>query len=107
MGLTQYFDGILPNSINTALGVDASIALSPQARISAYLTPGTNQMSYGAIAEYRFGKDYYSPALVLGWRKDRYDFGRDPFENSLKTSSDTFTILFRMGAPTSVFNTPG
>lgn len=106
VGLTQYFDGVLPNSINTALGVDASIAIGSQARISAYLTPGTNQMSYGAIAEYKFGKDYYSPALVLGWRKDRYDFGRDPFENSLKTSGDTFTILFRMGAPTSAFRTP-
>lgn len=107
VGLTQYFDGILPNSINTALGVDASIAISSQARISAYLTPGTNQMSYGAIAEYKFGKDYYSPALVLGWRKDRYNFGRDPFENSLKTSGDTFTLLFRMGAPTSAFRAPG
>ena len=99
IGLTQYFDGILPNSINTALGIDASIAIGSQGRISAYMSPGSNLMSYGAIAEYKFGKSSNSPALVLGWRRDRYDFGRDVFENPVKTNNDTFTILFRVGSP--------
>lgn len=107
VGLTQYFDGVLPNSINTGLGVDAALNIGSQGRISAYMSPGNNQMSYGAIAEYKFGKDYYSPAIVFGWRRERYDFGTDSFDNLLRTNNDTFTIMFRMGAPTSSARMPG
>lgn len=99
LGLTQYFGNILPDSINTALGVDASIRLGTKGKISAYLSPSNNQLSYGAIGEYKFGTGPNSPALVLGWRRDNYDFGEDAFGHSLETGNDIFTILFRIGAP--------
>ncbi|MCP2727460.1 hypothetical protein [Limnofasciculus baicalensis] len=99
LGLTQYFGNILPDSINTALGVDASLRLGTQGKITAYLSPSNNQLSYGAIGEYKFGSSPNSPALVLGWRRDHYDFGEDAFGDSLETGNDIFTILFRIGAP--------
>ncbi|HEY9607375.1 MAG TPA: hypothetical protein V6C85_37670 [Allocoleopsis sp.] len=64
-------------------------------------------MSYGAIAQYQFGKDYNSPTLVFGWRRDRYDFGNDASDNRLETDNDIFTILFRIGSPTTSFRVPG
>ena len=103
LGLTQYFDNIIPDSINTSLGVDASIRLGSQGKISAYLSPSNNQLSYGAIGEYKFGTSPNSPALVLGWRRDNYDFGEDTFGHSLETGNDIFTILFRIGSPSNPF----
>ena len=107
VGVTQYFDGLLPHSIDTALGVDASLQLGSQGRIGGYISPSSNLMSYGAIAQYQFGKNYNSPTLVLGWRRDRYDFGNDAFEHPLETDNDVFTILFRLGSPTTSFRVPG
>ncbi|HBE20286.1 MAG TPA: hypothetical protein DEG17_21470 [Cyanobacteria bacterium UBA11149] len=98
LGLTQYFDSILPNSINTALGIDASLRLGLQGRISAYLSPTNSQLSYGLTAEYKFSQDRNSPLLIVGWSRDVYDYGLDPFGNQLDLKNDTFSILFRLGS---------
>jgi hypothetical protein len=103
IGLTQYFDGILPDSIETALGVDAAVRLGSRGTLRGYYSPSNNQASYGAAAELRFGPNYNSPTLSIGWRRDEYDFGSDASNNPLRTEGNTFTVMFRVGAPREPF----
>ncbi|MBW4510798.1 MAG: hypothetical protein KME64_30430 [Scytonematopsis contorta HA4267-MV1] len=98
LGLVNYFDGILPNSIGNTLLADLTIKFSENFILSAYYTPineNSSRSRYGVQAQFKFGDNDKSSSLNLSWTNNEYDFGSDPGGNKLDVSNNVFKVLFK------------
>jgi hypothetical protein len=107
LGVTRVFGGILPNSLDDILLADVGIQLTPNFYLTGYWAiqdENPSRSRYGASTVLKLGQAYNSPTLALGWNNYEYDYGRDAFDHDLQVSQNTFSILFRVGAPPQPFN---
>ncbi|MBE9127753.1 MULTISPECIES: hypothetical protein [unclassified Coleofasciculus] len=109
LGLTNYFGDILPNSYENQLLADLTIRPSDNLRLSAYFAPldeNSSRSRYGASLLWKLRDGYNSPTLSLNWQNQDYDYGTDAFGNNLLVNDNSFTVLFRVGAPANPFAPP-
>ena len=106
LGLVNYFDDILPNSVDNTLLLDLGINFSNNFRLSAYYTPineTSTRSRYGATAKLRLGKKYNSPTVSISWKNNDYDLGQDTDGSTISFTDNIFKVLFRFGEPASPF----
>lgn len=107
IGVVNYFDDILPDSVDKTLLANIAINFSKNFRLSGYYTPineSSSQARYGATAKLRFGSTYNSPTLSLSWTNNFYDLGQDSEGIKLRFTDNVFKVLFRIGSPGNPFN---
>ncbi len=107
LGVVNYFDDILPNSVEKTLLADLAINFSKNFRLTAYYTPineASSRSRYGATAKLRLGGKYNSPTVSLSWTNNDYDLGKDSEGIKLRFTDNIFKVLFRLGAPGNPFN---
>ncbi|MGB6300541.1 MAG: hypothetical protein WBF90_30810 [Rivularia sp. (in: cyanobacteria)] len=106
-GVVNYFDDILPDSVDKTLLADLAINFSKNFRLSGYYTPvneASSQSRYGATAKLRLGSKYNSPTISLSWTNNYYDLGKDSEGIKLRFTDNIFKVLFRIGSPGNPFN---
>ncbi|MEL6459309.1 MAG: hypothetical protein AAFQ91_13780 [Cyanobacteria bacterium J06621_15] len=106
-GVVNYFDDILPDSVDKTLLADIAINFGKNFRLSGYYTPinkASSRSRYGASAKLRFGSKYNSPTLSLSWINNDYDLGQDSEGIKLNFTDNVFKVLFRIGSPGNPFN---
>jgi len=106
-GVVNYFDDILPNSVDKTLLADIAINFGKNFRLSGYYTPineASSRSRYGATAKLRLGSKYNSPTVSLSWINNDYDLGQDSEGIKLRFTDNVFKVLFRIGSPGNPFN---
>ncbi|BAY86676.1 hypothetical protein NIES267_61870 [Calothrix parasitica NIES-267] len=106
-GLVNYFDDILPDSVDKTLLADIAINFGENFRLSGYYTPineASSRSRYGATAQLRLGGKYNSPTLSLSWINNDYDLGQDSDGIKLRFTDNVFKVLFRIGGVGNPFN---
>ncbi|MEO1559194.1 MAG: hypothetical protein AAFS12_06005, partial [Cyanobacteria bacterium J06632_19] len=106
MGLVNYFDDILPNSVDKTLLANLAINFSKNFQLTGYYTPINKSSStsrYGAAAKLRLGGKYNSPTLSFSWTNNFYDLGEDSEGIKLRFTDNIFKVLFRIGSPRNPF----
>ena len=101
-GLVNYFDDILPSSVEKTLLADIAINFGKNFRLTGYYTPineASSRSRYGATAKLRLGGKYNSPTLSLSWINNDYDLGQDSEGIKLNFTDNVFKVLFRIGSP--------
>ncbi|MBV6626022.1 MAG: hypothetical protein KI793_24335 [Rivularia sp. (in: Bacteria)] len=107
MGIVNYFDDILPNSVEKTLLADLKLNFSRNFQLTAYYTPineSSSRSRYGATAKLRLGSKYNSPTISFSWTNNFYDLGQDSKGIKLNFTDNIFKVLFRIGSPGSPFN---
>ncbi len=107
LGLVNYFDSILPSSLENTLLLDLAINFSQNFRLTGYYTPineTSSRSRYGATAKLRLGNKYNSPTLSVSWTNNDYDLGQDSNGNIITFTDNIFKVLLRFGAPGNPFN---
>ncbi len=107
LGVVNYFDDILPDSVDKTLLADLAIKFSNNFQLTAFYTPineASSQSRYGATAKLRLGSKYNSPTISLSWTNNYYDLGKDSEGIKLRFTDNVFKVLFRVGAPGNPFN---
>ncbi|MEM6753995.1 MAG: hypothetical protein AAF630_13585, partial [Cyanobacteria bacterium P01_C01_bin.38] len=107
LGVVNYFDDILPNSVDKTLLANLAINFGKNFQLSGYYTPinkSSSQARYGATAKLRFGSKYNNPTISLSWTNNFYDLGQDSEGIKLKFTDNIFKVLFRFGSPGNPFN---
>lgn len=107
IGVVNYFDDILPNSVDKTLLADLAINFSKNFQLTGYYTPineSSSRSRYGATAKLRLGSKYNSPTISLSWTNNFYDLGQDSEGIKLKFTDNIFKVLFRIGSPGNPFN---
>lgn len=105
-GVVNYFDDILPDSVDKTLLADIAINFGQNFRLSGYYTPineASSRSRYGATAKLRLGGKYNSPTLSLSWINNDYDLGQDSEGIKLRFTDNVFKVLFRIGSPGNPF----
>ena len=99
-GVVNYFDDILPNSVDKTLLADLAINFSKNFQLTGYYTPineASSRSRYGATAKLRLGGKYNSPTLSLSWTNNFYDLGKNSEGIKLRFTDNVFKVLFRIG----------
>ncbi|WP_157229334.1 hypothetical protein [Rivularia sp. PCC 7116] len=107
LGIVNYFDDILPNSVERTLRADLAINFSKYFRLSGYYAPvnkASSRSRYGATAKLRLGRKYNSPTMSVSWTNNYYDLGKDSQGIKLGFTDNIFQVLFRFGAPGNPFD---
>ncbi|MGB3757378.1 MAG: hypothetical protein WBA07_13540 [Rivularia sp. (in: cyanobacteria)] len=107
LGVVNYFDDILPNSVDKTLIADLAITFSNNFQLTGFYTPineASSQYRYGATAKLRLGGKYNSPTVSLSWSNNYYDLGKDSEGIKLRFTDNVFKVLFRFGSPGNPFN---
>ncbi|MGB3653679.1 MAG: hypothetical protein WBA41_21025 [Rivularia sp. (in: cyanobacteria)] len=107
LGVVNYFDDILPNSVDKTLIADLAITFSSNFQLTGFYTPineASSQSRYGATAKLRLGSKYNSPTMSLSWTNNYYDLGKDSEGIKLRFTDNVFKVLFRFGSPGNPFN---
>lgn len=105
-GVVNYFDDILPDSVDKTLLADIAINFGQNFRLSGYYTPineASSRSRYGATAKLRLGGKYNSPTLSLSWINNDYNLGQDSEGIKLRFTDNVFKVLFRIGSPGNPF----
>jgi len=92
LGTTYHIGDILPDSISTGWGVNTRFKLNANSQLRAYLTPSSNQKSYGVTLAYRFGNKPGNLSLQVGWQRRKFEYGYDPFNHLVKSQDDVFSL---------------
>ncbi|MGB3641802.1 MAG: hypothetical protein WBA39_30130, partial [Rivularia sp. (in: cyanobacteria)] len=106
-GVVNYFDDILPNSVDKTLIADLAIKFSNNFQLTGFYTPineASSQSRYGATAKLRLGGKYNSPTMSLSWTNNFYDLGQDSEGIKLRFTDNVFKVLFRIGGRGNPFN---
>lgn len=106
-GVVNYFDDILPNSVDKTLLADLAINFSKNFQLTGFYTPineASSQSRYGATAKLRLGSKYNSPTISLSWKNNFYDLGQDSQGIKLRFTDNIFKVLFRIGGQGNPFN---
>ncbi len=107
LGVVNYFDDILANSVDRTLRADLAINFSRYFRLSGYYTPVNEASSgsrYGATAKLRLGGKYNSPTMSLSWTNNYYDLGKSSEGIKLRFTDNVFQVLFKFGSPGNPFD---
>jgi hypothetical protein len=107
LGVVNYFDDILPDSVDKTLLADLAIKFSNNFQLTGFYTPineASSQSRYGATAKLRLGSKYNSPTVSLSWTNNYYDLGKDSEGIKLRFTDNIFKVLFRIGSPGNPFN---
>ncbi len=91
IGLTYYLDQIVPDAIDTGLGVNTTWKVSQHSSFQVFLTPSTNRKSYGIAATHRFSK-WGNLVLQAKWQRNVYEYGFDPFDHLITSKDDVFSF---------------
>ncbi|MFB6276263.1 MAG: hypothetical protein ABEI32_08990, partial [Halothece sp.] len=92
LSLTRLFD-VFPNSAGNQLRASVGIDVSNNTTVNAYFIPQRGVESFGISGNYQFTNDSIFNSLSVRWNRSVFDFGEDPFDNELKESNDTFSVL--------------
>ena len=106
LGLTNYFGGLLPNSIQSSLILDVGVQLHQNFYVSAYYTlkdENASRSPYGVSAQWRLNDSYNSPTLSFAWNRNEYAYGADSFGRELQEKQSTFSVQLKFGAPPNPF----
>ncbi len=106
LGVVNYFDDILPDSVDKTLLADLAIKFSNNFQLTGFYTPineASSQSRYGATAKLRLGGKYNSPTMSLSWTNNYYDLGKDSEGIKLRFTDNVFKVLFRFGSPGNPF----
>ena len=106
LGLTNYFGGLLPNSIQSSLIMDVGVQLHQNFYVSAYYTlkdENASRSPYGVSAQWRLNDSHNSPTLSFAWNRNEYAYGADSFGRELQEKQSTFSVQLKFGAPPNPF----
>ncbi len=99
LSVTQGINQVLPDSRAPSTTLRASYQLSPQIKLSALLTPYSEQTSYlaGQLGlTWSLSENKFKPTLGLQWSRIQYDYGEDGFGDPLGATEDVFSLTFQM-----------
>ncbi|ANV88305.1 hypothetical protein [Picosynechococcus sp. PCC 7117] len=99
LGVDQNID-FFPNSDDASTVLSAGIDFGESVTFAGFYTPydeGNNVALVGANLGFRFGTDYNSPRLSLGWSQNEYRFDTNNFIDN------RYTLTFRVGRPGNPF----
>ncbi len=102
LGATYFIPNGLPNSIDSLLSTNLTWRIKDNIAVSGYYTPinkNSPKSPYGLNAAFKFGKEYYSPSLVLNWSQNTTSFGQNAAGNQLSTNENVFGVFFHFGEP--------
>lgn len=100
LGTTYFIPNGLPNSVDSLLSTNITWRIKDNIAVSGYYTPinkNSPKSTYGLSAAFKFGKEYYSPSLVLNWSQNTTSFGQSATGNQLSTNENVFGVFFRFG----------
>lgn len=99
LGVDHNID-FFPNSDDASTVLSAGIDFGENVTFAGFYTPydeGSNVALVGANLGFRFGTDYNSPRLSLGWSQNEYRFDTNNFIDN------RYTLTFRVGRPGNPF----
>lgn len=99
-GVTNFFGGIFPESVDNTLLTTLAVQFSKTLRFSIYFSPineNSSRSRYGANLQWRLGKHKNSPSLAVSWSKYEYDFG-EISGRDFQTNDDVFTVQLQIGS---------
>jgi hypothetical protein len=100
VGTTYFMPNGMPNSIDSLLSTNLTWRIKDNIAVSGYYTPinrNSPQSPYGINASFKFGKEYYSPSLNLGWSRNDTSFGQSAAGDRFSSSDNVVGVFFRFG----------
>jgi hypothetical protein len=107
IGILGIVGGLLPNSQDSSVTLDARLRLHEYVSLVGYWSPYNQNSSFsrlGAGLQIRWGKGINSPTFNFTWANNRYNFGSDPFSNQIVNSENIFSVRIRFGTPQNPFD---
>lgn len=89
---------IVPDAAASRTTLGLSLRPHQRLGLSAEITPISDRTSETVArvgVSWRLGDAPTDPTVDLSWRRDRYDFGSDPFGNRLRQHDDVFGITIQ------------